>query len=148
MKRIVLALVASGFAAAALLSSSAAASGPAPPGKEIVEIECEGIGSLTVSVARNEHGKGAGQIVGQKGHGIPVSLSFSLTDVTTGEPLFSETELQGGGNAHHNQNTTTCKGTNAEVPASIFFGEHELPPGVSPEDIIRAAFEVQVIVKL
>ena len=83
MKRIALALIAGAVAATAVLASTAAASGPAPHGKEIIEIQCEGIGPVTVAVNRNEHGNGAGQIVGEKGHGILVSSSFSLTDVTT-----------------------------------------------------------------
>src|SRR2546426_9998239 len=109
MKRIALALLASAVAATALLSSTAAASGPAPPGKEIIEVQCEGVGSITVSVSRSEHAHGVGQIVGQKGHGIPVLNTFTLTDVTTGEVLFSETETTGGGNANHNQRTTRAR---------------------------------------
>src|SRR2546425_9360129 len=147
MNRIALALLASAAAATALLSSTAAASGPAPPGKEIIEVQCEGVGSITVSVSRSEHAHGVGQIVGQKGHGIPVLNTFTLTDVTTGEVLFSETETKGGGNANHNQRTTPCKATFVEAPASTFFEGHELPPGVSPSDIIRAAAEIQVVIK-
>jgi hypothetical protein len=120
----------------------------APGGKETVEIECEGLGKVTVSVPKPEKTKGAGQLVGQKGHGIPVWTSFTLTDVTTGKQLASETETSGHGHGHPHQATTLCKGT-FEAPASEFFaGEgEELPPGVAPTDLIRGVFEARVIVK-
>src|SRR2546429_3552836 len=96
MKRILLVLATGALVATGALTGTAAASGPAPPGKEIIELECEGIGPVTVSVQRNEHSQGAGQIVGEKGHGIPVALNFTLTDLTSGE-VFSEPEVKGGG---------------------------------------------------
>jgi hypothetical protein len=146
MKRILLALAASAVAATGALTGTAAASGPAPPGKEIVELQCEGIGPVTVSVQRNEHSQGAGQIVGEKGHGIAVSFNFTLTDLSSGE-VFSEPEVKGGGNAHPNQTTTTCKGTVFEGEAASIFGE-ELPPEIEPGDTVRGEFEAQIIVKL
>ena len=145
MKRILLALAATAVAAMGVLTGTAAASGPAPPGKEIIEIECEG-SPVTVSVQRNEHGQGAGQIVGEKGHGIPVSFNFTLTDLSSGEVIINEPELKGGGNAHPNQSTTTCKGTAFEGEAASIFGE-ELPPEIGPTDLIRGEFETQVIIK-
>jgi hypothetical protein len=146
MTRIALALVAGTLAATALLSGTAAASGPAPPGKEIAEVQCEGIGAITVALVRNEHGKGAGQIVGEKGHGILVSDSFSVTDLTTGELVFSGTVAKGGGHAHPRQGTVACAAPPGEVEAALLFGE-ELPPGVSPTDIVITEDVFQVIVK-
>ena len=146
MKRILLALATSAVAATCALTGTAAASGPAPPGKEVVELQCEGLGPVTVSVSRSESGKGAGQIVGEKGHGIPVSFSFTLTDLLSGEVIVSETEPKGGGHAHPNQSTTTCKGTAFEGEAASIFGE-ELPPEVEPGDTVRGEFEAQIIVK-
>jgi hypothetical protein len=149
MRRIVLALAVSAIAVASIFAGTAAASGPAAPGKELTEIECPGVGLITVSTPKSEHGSnGAGQIVGQKGHGLPVSFTFAVTDVTTGGTvLFSETEASAPGRARSGQPTTTCTGIPLEVPASVFFEGHELPPGVAPTDTIRANFEVQVIVK-
>ena len=118
MKRILLALATGAVAATCALTGTAAASGPAPPGKEIVELQCEGIGPVIVSVQRNESGQGAGQIVGEKGHGIPVSFNFTLTDLSNGE-VFTEPEVKGGGNAHHNQTTTRCEGTAFEGEAGL-----------------------------
>jgi len=146
MKRILLALAATAVAAMGVLTGTAAASGPEPPGKEIVELECEGIGPVTVSVQRNEHSQGAGQIVGEKGHGIPVSFAFTLTDVSTGEVFTEPAEVKGNGHAHPNQSTTTCKGLAFEGEAEEIFGE-ELPPEIGPGDFVRGEFEAQVIIK-
>jgi hypothetical protein len=147
MRRILLALVISAVATASIFAASAAASGPAAPGKEVLELECSGLGSITVSVPKPEPSNGAGQAVGQKLHGIPVSFTFLITDVTKATTLVSEEERVGGGKAHQNQSTTECSATFVELPASIFFDEHELPPGVEGTDIIRASFVVQVVVK-
>src|SRR5207237_814520 len=146
MKRILLALATGALVATCALTGTAAASGPAPPGKEIVELRCEGIGPVTVSVQRNEHSQGAGQIVGEKGHGIPVSFAFTLSDLSTGEVFTEPAEVKGGGNAHPNQSTTTCKGLAFEGEAESIFGE-ELPPEIGPTDIVRGEFEAQVIIK-
>jgi hypothetical protein len=146
MRRIMLALAMSAITTPIMFVGSAAASGPAAPGKEIVKVECAGLGAVTISVPRPEHSRGAGQIVGQKGHGIATAVSFTLTDVTTSTVLFSESKPVGGGHAHPNQPSARCEATNFEGPASVFFEGHE-PPGVKPSDTIRASTEVQVIAK-
>jgi hypothetical protein len=46
MRRITLALALSALATASILPSTAAASGPAAPGKETVEINCTGLGTI------------------------------------------------------------------------------------------------------
>src|SRR6266566_9616514 len=117
MRRIVIALAASAIATT-MFAASAAASGPAPRGKNTLEIECEGVvGSITISTPKPESSKGVGQIVGAKGHGKPVSLTFTLSDVTKGTALFSESERLGGEKAHAQQETTQCSGVVAEAPA-------------------------------
>jgi hypothetical protein len=107
------------------------------------------VGSFTVSAPASQQGHGVAQIAGQKGHGIPVSSNVTVTDVTTETVLLSGTATKGGGHANHNQTATTCSGTDEEAPASTFFGERglPLPPGVSPDDIIRAVTEAQVVIK-
>lgn len=150
MRRIIgigLALAALGAAASSALVSSAAASGPAAPGKQLHELTCEGFGTITVSVPRAEMNNGVGQIVGQRGHGIPVSFGFSLTDLTTNSVIFSETMVNGHGHAHPNQTTTTCTETFFEGSASEFFGS-ELPPEVGESDQLLGVFTIQVIAKL
>jgi hypothetical protein len=74
-----------------------------------------------------------------------VSNTFTFTDVTKGFS-HSETELKGGGNANHNQTTTTCKATVFEGEAGQVFGV-ELPPNVEASDTVRGEFEVQVVLK-
>jgi hypothetical protein len=78
-----------------------------------------------------------------------VSSTFTVTDLTTETVLFSRTETKADGQANNNQPATTCTGTDEQAPASIFFGERQLPlpPGVSPEDTIRAVTETQVVIK-
>jgi hypothetical protein len=155
MRRITMRLCfAAALALGALAASSILASGAAaapskeegPPGKETIELECEGLGTLKVSVPRPEKSNGAGQVVGQKLHGIPVSIAFTATDVTKGVVLFEETRESGKGHGHPNQTTTGCRST-FESPAAEFFEEEELPEGVAPTDLIRATVEAQVIVK-
>jgi hypothetical protein len=82
MRRIILALTLSAITTSGMFAGSAAASAPAAPGKEVIEIRCAGLGTATISVLRPEQSTGAGQIVGQEGHGIPVEISFTLTDVS------------------------------------------------------------------
>src|SRR5437764_12688946 len=105
-------LVASAIAATSVLVASAAAAPPSEKngsgGKETVEVECEGLGALTVSAPKPEKSNGAAQVVGQKLHGIPVSFSFSATDVTKGFVLFEESHESGKGHGHPNQATTQC----------------------------------------
>ena len=146
------ALALGAIAASSILASGAAAAPPSkeegPPGKETVEVECEGLGTVTVSAPRPEKSRGAAQVLGQKLHGIPVSIAFTATDVTKGVVLFEESHESGNGHGHPNQTTTGCRAS-FEATAAQFFEEEgeELPEGVAPTDLIRAAFEVQVIVK-
>src|SRR5436190_13933442 len=146
------ALALGAIAASSILASGASAAPPSkeegPPGKETVEVECEGLGTVTVSAPRPEKSRGAAQVLGQKLHGIPVSIAFTATDVTKGVVLFEESHASGNGHGHPNQTTTGCRAS-FEATAAQFFEEEgeELPEGVAPTDLIRAAFEVQVIVK-
>ena len=146
MRRILLALAISAIATASIFAGSAAASGPAAPGKEVIEAECVGLGSITIAVQKSEKSHGAAQIVGQKGHLIPVAFTFVVTDVTTKTVLETETEGPHG-KAHSKQTTTTCSGTFFEGTASELAEGEELPPGVEPDDVLRGTFEVEVVVK-
>jgi hypothetical protein len=144
------ALALSTIVAIAMCASTASAKKPsaaAPHGKEIVQLECEGLGTVTVSVPRSETNNGAGQIVGAKGHGIPVSFTTTITDVTKGSVLFTESHEVGNGHAHRNQPTTKCTSSFEATAAQFFEGGEGLPPGVEPTDLIRGNVEVRVIVK-
>jgi hypothetical protein len=139
-------LLMAAVAVTGVLASAALASGPAPPGKQLVNLNCTGLGPITVSVQRGQNSKGAGQIVGMKGHGIPVKIVFTTTDVTTSSTIDSETQLSGHGHGHPHQATTECKGLIFQGPASDFFGAH-LPPGVAATDTIQATIDAWVIIK-
>jgi hypothetical protein len=148
MQRRILSTCTLGLAALALLSGQAFASGPAPKGKQVSKLTCEGLGEVTVSVPASEKNNGAGQIVGAKGHGIPVAFTFSAVDLNNGKEVFSEETAAGGGHAHSNQSVTNCTGVAFEAPASEFFEGGPLPAEVAPTDIIQARLAGQVIVKL
>jgi hypothetical protein len=145
MRRIIVCLACTAIALA-VFAGSAAASGPAAPGKDLIQLAC-GSDTFTFSVPRGENANGAGQIVGHKGHAIPVNFAFSVIDVTTDTVLESESHAVGGGQAHPNQATTNCTAVFFEGTAADFFGP-ELPPGVAPTDIIRASLAVDLIPKL
>jgi hypothetical protein len=149
MHRGLLCGVATAVVGLAVFTGGASASGPAPPGKDVINLTCVGIGPVTVSVPRSESNNGAGQLVGQKGHGIPVSFTSTVTDVTKSNTvLFTDTSAVGHGHAHRHQTTTTCSGVVFSGPASTFFGNGPLPPGVDATDTIEVSIVVEVIVKL
>src|SRR6266487_1193930 len=146
MRRVVVTLFVAAIAAVGTLAGTAVASGPAPPGKQLIKLNCTGLGPITVSVQRGQNSKGAGQIVDMKGHGIPVKVVFTLTDLTTSTVIDTETQLSGHGNGHPNQATTECTGVVFQGSASDFFGT-QLPPGVAPTDTIVASIDAFVIFK-
>jgi hypothetical protein len=113
-RRILLVLAA--IAAFGILAATASASGPAAPGKELVQIGCDGLAPFTVAVQRGDNANGAGQIVDMKGHGIPVENTFTLTDLTTATVLDTEVTTTGQ-NGHSNQATTHCSGVLLEGSA-------------------------------
>jgi hypothetical protein len=135
------ATVATGLAAA-----TASASGPASPGKELVQITCDGFAPFTVAVQRGDNANGAGQLIDMKGHGIPVENTFTLTDLTTSTVVDTEVTTTGQ-NGHSNQPATHCSGVLLEGSASDFFGT-DLPPGVAPTDTVQLSLEASVILKL
>jgi hypothetical protein len=147
MRRIIITCLAATAVALAVLAGSAAASGPGATGKEILQISC-GSDTFTIAVPRGENAFGAAQIVGQKGHLIPVRLVFSIVDVTTDTLLDSGSTAVGGGQAHPNQTATRCTVVLFDGTAADFFGPDPLPPGVAPTDMIRASLSVDAIAKL
>jgi hypothetical protein len=124
----------------------ASASGPAAHGKQILTLDCDGLGTVTIAAPLPEKAQGSGQIVGTKGHITPTSFVFDITDLTTNTLIFTDTTIKGGGNANANQDTTTCSGVVVEAPASAIFGP-DLPPGVGPDDVIRVSATITVVAK-
>jgi hypothetical protein len=139
-------LLLAAIAAFGIVAATASASGPAAPGKELVQITCDGLGMVTVAVQRGDNANGAGQIVDMKGHGIPVENTFTLTDLTTAKVLDTEVTTTGQ-NGHSNQAATHCSGVLLEGSASDFFGT-DLPPGVAPTDTVQLTLDAFVIIKL
>ena len=145
MKLLVLLLATTGAMGTAV--GAASASGPAAPGKELIQLTCEGLGPVTVAVQRGENANGAGQLVDAKGHGIPVDATLTLTDLTTATVLANEMTATGQGNGHPNQSVTECTGDLFLGSASDFFGS-DLPPGVSPTDTVQLGFDGFAVIQL
>jgi hypothetical protein len=133
-------------ATAGIVTTAASASGPAAPGKETVQLTCDGLGTITVSVQRGENANGAGQIVDTQGHGIPVDATLTVTDLTTALVLGSETTATGQGSGHPNQPATHCSGALFQGTAADFFGT-DLPPGVAPTNTVQLTIDGFAIVK-
>jgi hypothetical protein len=123
----------------ALAAATASASGPAPPGKELIELTCDGLGTITVSVQRGANANGAAQIVDASGHAIAVNAILTLTDLTTSTVIGTETTATGHGNGHSNQPATHCSGVLFEGSASDFPGG--VPAGVNPADTVQLTID-------
>ena len=136
-------------AAMAVFTGAAIASGPAAPGKTVINLVCDELGPVSVTVpAAQSDNNGAGQLLGEAGHGIPVAFTTTVTDVTTNTVLDVSSSAVGGGHAHSNQATVTCSGVVFSAPASVFFGPDPLPPGVAATDTIEVSISGEVIPKL
>jgi hypothetical protein len=122
------------------ITAVASASGPAAPGKELVQVNCVGLGSITVAVQRGDNANGAVQLVNAPGHLIPIAATFTLTDLTTATVLDVETAATGHGNGHPNQPATHCSGVIFQGLASDFFGT-DLPPGVAASNTVQLALD-------
>lgn len=140
-------LLATLVSVAVTFAGVASASGPAAPGKEVIQLTCDGLGLVSVSVQRGENSNGAGQIVDEMGHGIPVSATLVLTDLTTSTVLGTELTATGGGNGHPNQPVTHCSGVLFQGSAADFFGI-ELPEGVAPTDTVQLTIDALAVIEL
>jgi hypothetical protein len=133
-------------AAAGIVAATASGAGPAAPGKEPVQVTCDGLGTIAVAVQRGENANGAAQIVDAQGHGIPVEATLTLTDLTSSTVLGTETTATGQGNGHPEQQATHCSGVLFQGPAADFFGS-DLPPGVAQTDTVRLTIDALAIIK-
>lgn len=119
--------------------------GAAGAGRVQETLTCTGFGSLTVTVTSttNDHSVawGTGKVSSSL-HGIPVSSTASVMDLTTDTLLFSFSQAKGNGNGMHNQPTVTC----TSPPLTTTAGEAGIP-GVNPTDVIEFDSSVQVVVK-
>jgi hypothetical protein len=127
----------------ALVALVAASVGNA--GREQQTLTCTGLGTITVTVTTttNDHSVAWGVgTVSSSLHGIPVSFSGTVTDLTTHTVLDSFFQAKGHGNGMHNQATITC----TAPPQTATAGDLGIP-GVDPNDLIEFDLSVQVVLK-
>jgi hypothetical protein len=114
-------------------------------GRQQQVLDCEGLGTVMVTVtsttSENSVAWGTGKISTSL-HGIPVSFSGTVTDLTTNTVLFSFAQAKGQGNGMQNQPAVAC----ASPPETATAGELGIP-GVDPNDIVEQAFTAQVVLK-
>lgn len=122
------------------------AAGVGNAGREQQVLTCTGgLGKITVTVTttNNDHSVawGTGK-VSNRLHGIPVSFTFSETDLTTKTLLGTFTQAKGHGHGMRHAQTITCTmppqtGTAAALGVT----------GVNPADMIEFDFSAQVVLK-
>jgi len=113
--------------------------------REQQQLNCVGLGTITVTVTTttNDHSVAWGVgTVSSSLHGIPVSFSGTVTDLTTNTVLDSFFQAKGKGNGMHNQPTIACSGP----PETATAGELGIP-GVDPSDVVEFDFTAQVVLK-
>ena len=121
------------------------AAGAANAGRIQQTLTCDTLGTITVTTTTttNDHSVawGTGKVSSSL-HGIPVSFSGSITDLTTNTVLFTFNQQKGNGNGMHNQATVAC----TSPPVTMTAGEAGIP-GVDPSDIVEQDFTAQVVLK-
>ena len=114
-------------------------------GRQQQVLDCAGLGTVTVTVtsttSENSVAWGTGKISTSL-HGIPVSFSGTVTDLTTNTVLFEFAQAKGQGNGMQNQPSVAC----ASAPETATAGELGIP-SVDPNDIVEQAFTAQVVLK-
>ena len=121
------------------------AAGVGNAGREQQTLTCAGLGTITVTVTTttNDHSVAWGVgTVSSRLHGIPVSFSGTITDLTTSTVLDSFFQAKGQGSGMHNQPTITC----TAPPETATAGELGIP-GINPNDVIEFDLSVQVVLK-
>jgi hypothetical protein len=94
----------------------------------------------------DQGGWSAAQIVqGWSGTLIPTLFQFSATDVTTGQPIFSGSQVSGGGHGHGNQATITCTQVTTGTLGDMLEPGDEVPPGTSLDDQVTFTLTVTAI---
>jgi hypothetical protein len=132
--------------AAALLAAGAGTAAPRQP----MTLDCPGgpIQILVPPAYGASMNWGAAQIVGD-GHSIAVQFEFSEIDTTLGRTIFDSGRIaNGGGNAHPNQQTTSCSLTQTATLAD--FQQAGDPPPTAPfalTDNVTFRIDVQLILK-
>lgn len=120
--------------------------------KDIIPLQCDGIGAVTVEVTSAGEGRGVGRIVdGGKGVLIPTVAVFEVRNDTTEQVITTETEEFAPG--QRDMATTTCTaifftGTLAEVAAfDPDFAAFLQEAGARPTDTITAETTVRALLR-
>jgi hypothetical protein len=122
------------------------AAGVSNAGREQQTLTCGSYGTLTVTVTttKNDHSVawGTGKVSSPRLLGIPVSFTFTETDLTTNTVLNTFTQAKGHGHGMHRAKTVMCTsppqtGTAAQLGVT----------GVNPTDMVEFDFSAQVLIK-
>ncbi len=97
--------------------------------------------TVTSTPSENSVAWGVGTVAGGD-HFIPTSFAGEGLDLTTGETLFSFSQVKGGGNGLRNQEQIVCT-TPTETATAGDLGI----PGVDPGDLIQISFTATVVHK-
>ncbi len=110
----------------------------AAPGRQTVQMNCTGLGTMTLIVAPTDQDNwGAAQLL-SGGHLVPVGFRHLVHDDTAGITLFDGTVSHGA--AHANQDTVTCSTVETGVLGQIAPPGFTPPPGVSLTDLVTISF--------
>jgi hypothetical protein len=134
------------FALAAVAAVALVMAGVGNAGRVQQMLTCTGLGTITVTVTNttNDHSVAWGVgTVSSSLHGIPVSFSGTITDLTTNTQLDSFFQAKGQGNGMHNQSAITC----TSPPQVSTAGDLGGIPGVADSDLIQFDFSAQVVLK-
>ena len=133
------------FALAIVALVALVAAGVGNAGREQQQLTCTGLGTITVTVTTTTNDQSVAWGVGtvsNRLHGIPVSFSGTITDLTTNTILDTFFQAKGHGNGMHNQMTVTC----TSPPETATAGELGIPD-INPDDVIEFAFSAEVVLK-
>jgi hypothetical protein len=125
---------------------TAFASGDTPAGRQAMQLDCAGLGSVTIMtppVAAHDNWSAAQIVTG--GHLVPVAFTYRVVDDTAGLTLGDETVTHAA--AHSQQSTTTCAASQTAVLGDLAPADEPLPTGIAATDTVTLSFIATVIAK-
>jgi hypothetical protein len=121
------------------------AAGVSNAGRTQQMLNCAGLGTITVTVTstKTDHSVawGTGKFSNRL-HGIPVSCTGSVKDLTTNTVLFTFSQSKGKGHGMRKQSAIMC----TSPPVTSTAAEAGIP-NVNPTDTIEMDFTAQVVLK-
>jgi hypothetical protein len=125
---------------------AAFASGDTAAGRQTMQLDCTGLGTITVltpPVAAHDNWSAAQIVTG--GHFVPVAFTYLVYDDTAGLTLGDETVTHPA--AHSRQSTTTCAASQTALLADLAPPDEPLPTGIAATDTVTLSFIATVIAK-